>query len=504
MKKTYCLDTNVLIHDPSAVFAFEDNCVVVTEYVLFELDDLKKKHTDPAVKQSAMDAAKFLLEISNGLSAKVVAQQKKEKQEGKPIDTKSHAMPELPIPGTEGKLIILMDDPGNRIKWETRDDQILGLLHKHRDEFPTPIVVVSKDVLMSIKAIARGFGYQDYRRDQARVQLQQLPVLDAKLLPIDALFAAPGTPVPAEGILSATYKDGDQDMPVIAGYYVIKYDEGKETLVSIDSGGSARVILQTPNLCRTNSFRGIRAKNLEQHAAVDALLSDQKTLVCLMGPAGTGKTLLAVASALDVVRKTNRGQQQPPTPAESNGEGKGEGLSRREKKTLHNQQQQQNRNGSQEKMRILIARPMVSMGEEMGFLPGDISEKMRPWIQPIIDNLKLLLGQKQVDDLLSDGTIELQPLQFIRGRSISNAYLIIDESQNTSPLEIKTIITRAGSNCRVVLTGDPAQIDRPYLSRLSNGLTYAADRMGKEDFTAVVPLTKCERSVMASRAAELL
>jgi predicted ribonuclease YlaK len=223
-----------------------------------------------------------------------------------------------------------------------------------------------------------------------------------------------------------------------------------------------------------------------------------------MGPAGTGKTLLAVASALDVVRKTNREQQQPPPPAESNEEGKGKGLSRREKKTLHNQQQQQNRNGSQEKMRILIARPMVSMGEEMGFLPGDISEKMRPWIQPIIDNLKLLLGQKQVDDLLSDGTIELQPLQFIRGRSISNAYLIIDESQNTSPLEIKTIITRAGSNCRVVLTGDPAQIDRPYLSRLSNGLTYAADRMGKEDFTAVVPLTKCERSVMASRAAELL
>jgi PhoH-like ATPase len=147
---------------------------------------------------------------------------------------------------------------------------------------------------------------------------------------------------------------------------------------------------------------------------------------------------------------------------------------------------------------------MVSMGKEMGFLPGDIGEKMRPWIQPILDNLKLLLGADQAENLLQDGTIELQPLQFIRGRSINNACLIIDEAQNCTPLEIKTIITRAGKDCRIFLTGDPAQIDVPWLDRLSNGLTYAADRMGKEDLAAVVPLVKCERSELAARAAELL
>lgn len=493
MKKTYCLDTNVLIHDPHAVCSFDDNFVVVPEYVLLELDKLKEGNEER--NHSAREASRLLRDISQGLSAKVIALQDK-----KPADALIDTMPELLIPGNDGKLILLMDDPDNRVKGETRDDQILALLHKHRTKFQTPIIVVTKDTLMCVKAIARGFGHQDYQRDQAKVQLQQLPVLDAELVPIDALFAAPATPVPVAGILSMTYKEGDKDMPIIPGYYVIRYEEGKETLVSIDAGGKVMAILQTPNLCRTKSFRGVRAKNLEQHAAVDALLNDQKTLVCLMGPAGTGKTLLAVASALDVVRKSNRDQQ---TVAENGAEAT-EDVSRREKKIIRHQQRQQNENGTKEKMRILIARPMVSMGNEMGFLPGDIDEKMRPWIQPIIDNLKLLIGQKQVDDLISDGTIELQPLQFIRGRSISNAFLIIDESQNTTPLEIKTIITRAGYHCKVVLTGDPAQIDRPYLGKLSNGLTYAADRMGKEDFTAVIPLTKCERGKMAARAAELL
>jgi PhoH-like ATPase len=121
-----------------------------------------------------------------------------------------------------------------------------------------------------------------------------------------------------------------------------------------------------------------------------------------------------------------------------------------------------------------------------------------------LDNLKFLLGEQQANAMLDNGTIELQPLQYIRGRSISNSILIVDECQNASQLEVKTIITRAGKNCRIILTGDPDQIDVPYLDRLSNGLTYSADRLFKEDFTAVIPLSKCERSVMAGRAAELL
>jgi PhoH-like ATPase len=342
---------------------------------------------------------------------------------------------------------------------------------------------------MAVKAIARGFGHQDYKRDQAKVEVTRLPMLEGDLLPVDELFSGNGGVV-VKGLLKQTYKDGAENVPIIPGYYTVAYDAKRESLVHISHEEKVRLIDQTPNLCRSKRNRGVRAKNLEQHAAVDALLNPNKTLVCLLGPAGTGKTLLAVASALDVVRRANRGDQ----PEE---ERELEELSRKERKQIRHQQQE---NGFIEPMQILIARPMVSMGKEMGYLPGDIEEKMRPWIQPILDNLKLLLGAKQAEALLNDGTIELQPLQYIRGRSISNAILIIDEAQNTTPLEIKTIITRAGRDCRVILTGDPHQIDVPYL----NGLTYAADRLGQEDFTAVIPLTKGERSRMATRAAELL
>ena len=487
MKKTYCLDTNVVIHDPRAIFAFDDNVVVLTEYVLMELDKLKQGNEEK--NHSAREASRILREVTEGLSEQIIAEQKERLGENK-----LKSLPEIRIPGTKGgTLVLLMDDPESRVKGPNPDDQILGLLYRNRGDFQAPIIVVTKDTLMAVKAIARGFGHQDYKRDQAKVEVTRLPVLEGDLLPVDELFSGNGGVV-VKGLLKQTYKDGAENVPIIPGYYTVAYDAERESLVHISHEEKVRLIDQTPNLCRSKRNRGVRAKNLEQHAAVDALLNPSKTLVCLLGPAGTGKTLLAIATALDVVRRANRGNQ----PEE---ERELEELSRKERKQIRHQQQE---NGFIEPMQILIARPMVSMGKEMGYLPGDIEEKMRPWIQPILDNLKLLLGAKQAEALLNDGTIELQPLQYIRGRSISNAILIIDEAQNTTPLEIKTIITRAGRDCRVILTGDPHQIDVPYLDKLSNGLTYAADRLGQEEFTAVIPLTKGERSRMATRAAELL
>ena len=491
--KTYALDTNVLIHDPRALFSFEENYVVIAEYVILELDKLKEGNEER--NHNAREASRLLRQISQGLSQSLIEQQK-----GRQPELKLKMLPELSIPGTAGKLIILMDDPDHRVQGETRDDQILGLIHKNREQLHSPIIVVTKDTLMSIKAIARGFGHQDFKRDQAKAEIKHIPALDPSLFPIDELFAS-DKPISVPGILSKTYAEADKTFKITVGYYIMAFQNEKQTLIHIDGDETVRVINHTPSLCKSKTSAGIRAQNLEQHAAIDALMNERKTLVCMLGPAGTGKTLLAIASALDAVKKANR-FLQPPEPVNTKPNNTDD-LTRKERKQITTQRKQP-ATVPVNRMQLLIARPMITMGKEMGFLPGDIEEKMRPWIQPIVDNLKLLLGEDQVEALLEDGTIELQPLQFIRGRSISNAVLIIDESQNTSPLEIKTIITRAGRNCRIILTGDPAQIDVPYLDRLSNGLTYAADRLKAENFAAIIPLTKCERSHMAARAAELL
>jgi PhoH-like ATPase len=355
MKKTYCLDTNVVIHDPRAIFAFDDNVVVLTEYVLMELDKLKQGNEEK--NHSAREASRILREVTEGLSEQIIAEQKERLGENK-----LKSLPEIRIPGTKGgTLVLLMDDPESRVKGPNPDDQILGLLYRNRGDFQAPIIVVTKDTLMAVKAIARGFGHQDYKRDQAKVEVTRLPVLEGDLLPVDELFSGNGGVV-VKGLLKQTYKDGAENVPIIPGYYTVAYDAERESLVHISHEEKVRLIDQTPNLCRSKRNRGVRAKNLEQHAAVDALLNPSKTLVCLLGPAGTGKTLLAIATALDVVRRANRGNQ----PEE---ERELEELSRKERKQIRHQQQE---NGFIEPMQILIARPMVSMGKEMGYLPGDI------------------------------------------------------------------------------------------------------------------------------------
>ncbi|MGH7866741.1 MAG: PIN domain-containing protein, partial [Candidatus Dormibacteraceae bacterium] len=227
MKKTYCLDTNVVIHDPRAIFAFDDNVVVLTEYVLMELDNLKQGNEEK--NHSAREASRILREVTEGLSEKIIAEQKERLGENK-----LKPLPEITIPGTKGgTLVLLMDDPEGRVKGPNRDDQILGLLYRNRGDFQAPVIVVTKDTLMAVKAIARGFGHQDYKRDQAKVEVTRLPTLEGELFPVDELFAGNGGVV-VKGLLKQTYKVWAENLPIIPGSYTVAYDVERESLVHIN------------------------------------------------------------------------------------------------------------------------------------------------------------------------------------------------------------------------------------------------------------------------------
>jgi PhoH-like ATPase len=214
----------------------------------------------------------------------------------------------------------------------------------------------------------------------------------------------------------------------------------------------------------------IHPRNREQSFAIDALLDDNIKLVTLVGKAGTGKTLLAIAAGLHKVAEEN----------------------------VYN--------------RLLVSRPVFPMGRDLGFLPGDIEEKLTPWMQPIFDNVELLLSghesekrhSKGYKELMAMGILDIEPLTYIRGRSIPNQYMIVDEAQNLTPHEIKTIITRAGEGTKIVLTGDPYQIDNPYVDAASNGLTYVVERFKEQVISGHITMTKGERSALAELAANLL
>ena len=214
---------------------------------------------------------------------------------------------------------------------------------------------------------------------------------------------------------------------------------------------------------------GIRPRNKEQHYALDLLLNDEIKLVTLVGKAGTGKTLLAVAAAMHLAfkRKLYRG--------------------------------------------VLVCRPVIPVGRDLGYLPGDIGQKLEPWMKPVVDTVDFLLdaggamkGHADAASLMREGLIEIQPLAYIRGRNIAKRFVVIDEAQNLTPLEVKTVITRVGQAAKVVLTGDPWQIDNPYVDRNSNGFTYLINRFRSEPLAAHVELRKGERSPLAELAANLL
>ncbi len=439
MKKLFVLDTNVLLHDPRAIFSFEDNDVTIPIVVIEELDKFKKGIDE--MGRNARQVSRILDEY----------RQKGKLSQGVQLDGGGRLRVELNHQSTErlpAELVAAKAD--NRILATA-----LNLKHDN-----LPVILVTKDTNLRIKADAVGLRAEDYESDT---------------ITLDELFAGETELLVEPGAIDAFYAQGELTPPAETKLYpnefVMLKNSANPSQTALARYHQQKNIL-VPVMNTKHGVWGINAKNKQQQFALDLLLNDDIQLVTLVGKAGTGKTLLALAAGLE--------------------------------KTIEARAFQ----------RLVVSRPVFPLGKDIGFLPGDIEEKLRPWMQPIRDNLDFLMGasvvagrakgKKDLQSLFDLGMIEVEPLTYIRGRSMPNQYLIVDEAQNLTPHEIKTIITRAGEGTKVVLTGDPYQIDNPYIDSSSNGLSFVVDRFKEETIAGHITLVKGERSDLAELAATLL
>ncbi len=439
MKKIFVLDTNVLLHDPRAIFSFEENDVTIPIVVIEELDKFKKGIDE--IGRNARQVSRILDEF----------RQKGKLSQGVPLEGGGSLRVELNHQSPQhlpGELIATKGD--NRIL-------ATALNLKHDD---LPVVLVTKDTNLRIKADALGLRAEDYESDT---------------IVIDDLYSGETDLEVDPGAIDEFYAKGEYTPPASLRCYpnqfvLLKNNANPSQTALGRFNHQKRAVVQVASV--KHGVWGISARNKQQQFALDLLLNDDIRLVTLVGKAGTGKTLLALAAGLE--------------------------------KTIEARAFQ----------RLVVSRPVFPLGKDIGFLPGDIEEKLRPWMQPIRDNLDFLMGasavagrakgKKDLQGLFDLGMIEVEPLTYIRGRSMPNQYLIVDEAQNLTPHEIKTIITRAGEGTKVVLTGDPYQIDNPYIDSSSNGLTFVVERFKEEPIAGHITLMKGERSDLAELAATLL
>ena len=430
--KNYILDTNVLLHDPNSLESFQENNVLIPIEVIEEIDRFKRESTERG--QNARTVSRMLdaLRAKGRLSEGVAL-------------------------ASGGRMRIIFKDTNGNGAANNVDSRIIALALEIQKEFPkVPAILVTKDINLRIKADALGLAAEDYETDHVRLQDLYSGVFER------AVSAATIAKFRAneELELDAAHRASPNE-------YCTLLDETnpkRAALAKADASGRKLV----PILDVREGVWGIKPRNREQHFAFDALLDDRIKLVTLMGKAGTGKTLLAMAAGL--------------------------------KRTVMDR----------EFRRLVVARPTISMGKELGFLPGTLEEKLSPWMQPIHDALELLsdlnMGQdhRRSGDLLRSGTIVVEALSYIRGRSIANQFMVIDEAQNLTPLEVKTIITRVGNGTKIIFTGDPYQIDNPYVDSASNGFNYIVSKFRDHPIAAHVELQKGERSELAELAANIM
>ena len=433
--KNYILDTNVLLHDPNSLVNFKENTVLVPIEVIEEIDRFKRESTE--LGRNARLVSRMLdgFRGEGSLSAGV----------------------DLP---NGGKLKIAFQKNGHGETVFTKDsvdNRILALaasIQKSHSKEAT--ILVSKDINLRIKADAIGVMAEDYETDRVFVTDLYTGMVDMTVSAEKiAAFRAKG-----ELALDANKKYFPNEFCTLTD----EANPKKTALSKVDATGTKLV----PILDVREGVWGIKPRNREQHYALDALLDDRIKLVTLMGKAGTGKTLIAMAAGL--------------------------------KRVVNDR----------EFRRLVVARPTISMGKVLGFLPGSLEEKLAPWMQPIHDALEMLsdlnMGHehRRAADLMRSGSIVVEALSYIRGRSIANQFMIIDESQNLTPLEAKTIVTRVGSGTKIVFTGDPYQIDNPYVDSSSNGFNYIISRFRDQAIAAHIELQKGERSELAELAANVL
>ena len=458
-RRTYVVDTNVLLYDPRAVFVFDEHDIIVPMTVIEEIDRFKKDLNETG--RNARTISRYLDELREKGSLRDGVQLE---GGGKlRVDYATHG-PDLPI--TWGP--------------ESNDNRIVRQALRLHNELPGYVALVTRDTNMRLKCDALGVPAEDYQNAHIEVDEQYSGILDLVCAPevIDEIHAngfAPLDPAalsfgpPPAGASNGAPQGSPRLHPQQILVLLAAGQPNKTVMARVDSKRRRlrKVGRHKEGVC------GIFARNKEQLFALELLLDDDVHLVTLNGAAGTGKTLLAIAAGLKKVTE--------------------EGAYRK----------------------LLVSRPIFPLGRDIGFLPGDVGEKLNPWMKPIYDNLELLLSSREghgphkvpepeYQYLLDQKIIEVEPLTYIRGRSIPKQYLIVDEAQNLTPHEIKTVLTRAGEGTKVVLTGDPQQIDNPYVDALSNGLTYTVERFKDSEIAGHVTLRKGERSPLAELAAQLL
>jgi len=439
-KKIFVLDTNVILHDFNSIFKFDEHDVLIPITVLEELDKFKKGND--LINFHAREFSRVLDKLSGDLLF----------SDG------------VPLGNGRGRLFIETGkDFSPKMKSSFHDNipdhRILAITEYIFNENPTrTVVLVSKDINLRMKAKSLGIPAENFKNDQVK-DIDDMMSLGIKTIEhfsndkITELYQS------NEGISEADLK---LDFKLEGHRYFILKDNNSSALAHFNPLDKRISRVEKPNAY------GIYPRNAEQTFSLDALLDPNINLVALTGTAGTGKTLLALASAL----------QQ-----------------------------------SEQFDQIYLARPIVALADkDLGYLPGDAKEKISPYMQPLFDNLAVIkkkfnVHSKQylyIDELLKDEKLLITPLAYIRGRSLSNAFFIVDEAQNLTPHEIKTIITRAGEGTKMIFTGDIEQIDSPYLDKKSNGLAYLSDKMKDQNIFAHINLIKGERSYLAELASKLL
>jgi PhoH-like ATPase len=491
--KTYVLDTNVLLHDPQSIFKFEENNLAIPVEVLEELDAIKSEQSTERGR-NARRVHRILQELL-------------------PDSRAMHEGVKLPHGGT---LSIIINRYLVENNWSTpamqrlravvsdftkKDNRIIAAALFVQETFPPPTILVTKDVNVQLKARAVGLEAEDYLNDK----VPEAPDSDSyQTLALDVYQMQRFC---SEGQLAL----GDELAPklYLNEYVLLMTPEGK-TMPGRHHGHGVVRRLRFPEFVKAPGGIPIRPRNLEQQFFMDALMDDSVSLITCFGKAGTGKTLLSTACALHQIVDAENSRY--------------DGLS--------------------------ISRPVIALGKDIGFLPGSLEEKMKPWLQPYHDALEVLMPSKPPKEpqfaskkvskkkkkhdeaigsmtsaqpvhatngngngvapmkpyerLIRSGLVEIEALCFIRGRSIARRFFILDEAQQLTPHEVKTVITRISEGSKIVLIGDPAQIDNPYVDARSNGLVFCHNRMKGQSLHAHVKLSKGERSRLAELAADLL